>query len=1374
MPVKRKGRSYTANKNAKTGNSVNVGSPGPSSGNSRGAVINNANTVTTVNGVDTDDLTFDLENAGILTDVDDIERFRSDIFELSLGDPNSLPPAVTSAGVDPYRPDIVALLDFLPLYDSENEPTINRRLIEIRRAMADLKVENVEDALAAIEAEDIEGSFSILKESYRGEEENIKTLIEALASTLQVMQSARSSLDLRSRLTLYNNLKSIFINELGFSEESFNACSNSKLLGQIIVELKFAMTNHSYSVFAHGPYTDVERQDDLNFSKYSSPYRTRPAEIGQSVNLAQLSRGNMGDPGFFESWQSGNLSPLGNQTITFMAMALSRELGGSVGISKLARTTIETRYDISNKGLNNLMGHTNPTIFSTKSPPNSLASLLLLEAGNVSTSDPGSQMLPFETRAFRSLADMNSEPSAFLPGANYLVDNILKDPSNLFNHNAYTNFIGRFTRTVSDVETAVSAFTGINPPGTDDDRTYQPETIFNRCLREFSKLPDASRDATMEEKAFAVHAGLFSAARNYGRFPTLKYWLFRYFLLYDLHVQLGMAAAPGPGGFVDEVDADDNPNPDIEIVQQLIGDQLGRINQLAAGEEEFGAGHARTTRDGLENIIASGVMPYDSAIYMLSSMLNSMRDLIARLINDQEFDGIGSTELEDEGSNVLPVLNIPEEDTNQDLSVLGKFFDSAQLRFRAPTNIFQAMSNVYSQLVNSSQAYSNDMEENVDEPSQVLEGESRIAGRNIGRTKLNSMPSSSQLWMIFEIFFELAYTHKTYRLNEVNSSISKFVWKTEDNSASANAIIGMVQRRYVNSDQYQALSQIRYRCHKDTHSISKLVGFLGKFANSLREASDTVQEFFNLEGTSLSSTKKVLKGLAASEQGRTILSMLTPAQLMLYKQCALTMTADSYRSSSYLPASRIQASINEQKVINSVLRAPHMAGHKATNVRTMVVGLPHGMMESLFDPPPVLVEPNSTVSVHDNRKDLVKINVYKRDPQFPSIKFKPRSFLFDPTLFIDSSSFNAIDFGEIFNRGAMVPANNAMSSKLNAAFSGRIPGFYARLNNDGLGPVRLTKMYEDGSSVRKTAKQLAFDNPYREVLTNRNDVDIMLHNHLVDYAMKRYYSIMFGLNIEEFTFPVGVVDELRVDADGRTALELAGANDATAPWLTTGDLSVENILQQAAAGGSYVADLSHVAHLMSPTNSGPVAFQVDTDDVLPASITAEQLNNFRFLCSSNIFGATQMKRQIMTPKLFERVFMIPIDPDDFIIDKVAMGENMTDGEIFTLFHQLTHKGLIEDVPEDPQESRFRTRNLGENYVTTSEFFVTTEAGKNLGGRFITFSDSGAEVDLVTLRESAQDVLGGRPVMVNNNSNSDPMGLRTGNNGGVYQGPNQEW
>ncbi|HIL98466.1 MAG TPA: hypothetical protein EYG51_21540, partial [Pseudomonadales bacterium] len=549
-----------------------------------------------------------MEELGVFTNIEALEAFRGDISTLSLGDPNSIPPAITAAGLNPYRPDVIGALDFLALYDDQSEATINRRLLEIRRALTDLKVENVEDAVQAIKAEDIEGSFSILKESYEQEEENLGALIEALSEAFHMIQQAKLSLNLKNNTNLRGNIKHFFIDYLRFSEEGFNSFSNSKLLGQMVFELNRAMKTFSFPRWATPNPPD--REEDLDFAAYRTI--TDPT-VGSGVDLKLLARCDLEDRYAFDMWQER--SPVnGNYALQLLSIAIAREFGGSVGISRLRNVGWAKRAGVvpaspgdPSSGLENLLGNAGSSIFAAKSPEDSLAWYLRRPATSLHESaradNPEALVLPFEIRTFRALVDEGRDPSTFLPGGNYLIDNfILRNTDDPFLVQPYVDFVEGFNRTVQRISQGVSAFTGLSPVigkrQGEDDRTYWSNTILRRCLIEFNGLPDLLDSTTLldtAESAFSIHAAMFRSADMSSR-TELKFNLFRYFVMYDLMVQITAS--------IDKITHWSGPIPQTE---EAIGLQPGVLDLLNVNDDDM-VDITKYTREQLERVYATSTV----------------------------------------------------------------------------------------------------------------------------------------------------------------------------------------------------------------------------------------------------------------------------------------------------------------------------------------------------------------------------------------------------------------------------------------------------------------------------------------------------------------------------------------------------------------------------------------------------------------------------------------------------------------------------------------------------------------------------------------------------------------------------------------------
>jgi hypothetical protein len=104
------------------------------------------------------------------------------------------------------------------------------------------------------------------------------------------------------------------------------------------------------------------------------------------------------------------------------------------------------------------------------------------------------------------------------------------------------------------------------------------------------------------------------------------------------------------------------------------------------------------------------------------------------------------------------------------------------------------------------------------------------------------------------------------------------------------------------------------------------------------------------------------------------------------------------------------------------------------------------------------------------------------------------------------------------------------------------------------------------------------------------------------------------------------------------------------------------------------------------------------------SLTPEALNSFRMLCSSCLFSKEALLQQSLSPKLFDRVLLLPVDPDDFEIDIDATKESNSGDDFMNqkLFSELT----IDVTNETGQVVKMlKPRRHKENYSSFNEFFV---------------------------------------------------------------------
>ena len=104
-------------------------------------------------------------------------------------------------------------------------------------------------------------------------------------------------------------------------------------------------------------------------------------------------------------------------------------------------------------------------------------------------------------------------------------------------------------------------------------------------------------------------------------------------------------------------------------------------------------------------------------------------------------------------------------------------------------------------------------------------------------------------------------------------------------------------------------------------------------------------------------------------------------------------------------------------------------------------------------------------------------------------------------------------------------------------------------------------------------------------------------------------------------------------------------------------------------------------------------------------LSAENMQHFRMICSSRILGPRIMINQVLSPRTFDRVIMLPVDPDDFEIDMVETS-NILNGK--SSADRKEFMEMTEEVQADDGRMirKLKPRRRSENYSSFNDFFVT--------------------------------------------------------------------
>ena len=1206
--------------------------------------------------------------------------------------PLGLTQVLREASVSTYRPEIIGILDFMPLYTDNGHKNETHDLFDIRYLTRQLKIENVEDALSALKSENVESSYSAIEENYSNELIQVNKFMNVLSSTIEEMELAKISLDIKDNTaTLANaaqqlisaegdnssanemdmDLRSIFINRLDFSSVGYDKFANTKVLGQFLEDMYRSISRHSYGLLSEN---NPARQQDESSVKINYDWLS-PA------HTFKFRLKNLGDKKFDATDSIDYMTFVSSMptdaedALKLMIVSLSRELVISAGIGYLKEKTLGKRFKVATSrsaGLWNSLGDTGRTILSNTRPEGSIADFMIVEDSS------GNKILPFETRTFR-----DKRNKVFYPGSHAFIDVATRgnlDPaksSKPLDVSAYAAFANEFNKVTSDSAEFLTGLMNLE----DAEETLYPVSIYKDVLRDVRTATLGLAKKTNINKRQGV---IVSLLKQCVMDRDIRHNMFIY--LTELR---------------DVLDSSTRGSKDARQLTPFSRDtpvRKSRRHTRKSSRSTVGTS-APTMSTSISTTLGGRIssLPVVNPNLLVESSKNPLAD-ISKVIADMYAENIEKASYR-EARQFRKYRVDPEAvyETLLSLSSSSRRSEDIFTKILDLSKTLQASAYNLSRRDNGNENFSKD-----------------------GNTLWHKLDEDAILMMIFEIYLNVTtrYISSTainvggkdyiaFKLDANNSSISAIeeildISKVKDkmtvdrlraertgaqqshSQASRDtlaqrgelSLTGAVMQNDDEEDSnavFDNMMSTMDSFNDDISFIKNGLVILEVLGNSVNNAAVRLTDFFNIKDSN-SDIKKSLKTLVGNRLGRQILSSLSYSQVRLMRNLSSEIIADP-STDSYISALRTVTE-NEINAMQIVLKDPYLSGVSAENVRILSVGIPAGMIAALTNPPYILGDRESTESLSE--QSVIRVNVYKRDLEFGDLVFKPKSFLFDASLFIMPGAFEEVD-------------------KRRETFSTLLES-----------KVKFSQI--DTTDVRSSLfGSEILENKIYESVDNRG-VGRMLSNHVVDYVLKQYYQLMFGINMFESTF---VNDDnlldLLIDSDGMSALMLSETNEAVAPFITTGDVPLSNLVETITARSTTtisVADADKARSYLVPSINDIITSGEDLQEELESpELTTAQLDEFRMLCSSNIFSSAVMKQRIVAPKIFDRVFMLAVEPDDFDIDIDATIS--TDSGKSTYNSKLLAE-ITEQVPNSAGEmvTRLRPRKKSENYSAFNEFFVT--------------------------------------------------------------------
>ncbi len=358
---------------------------------------------------------------------------------------------------------------------------------------------------------------------------------------------------------------------------------------------------------------------------------------------------------------------------------------------------------------------------------------------------------------------------------------------------------------------------------------------------------------------------------------------------------------------------------------------------------------------------------------------------------------------------------------------------------------------------------------------------------------------------------------------------------------------------------------------------------------------------------------------------------------------------------------------------------------RGSNIRLVSVGLPHGFSSKLRNNFKISTFAEQIVS-KPKQNDVVVLDVYKVDVRYPDLVFKPISKVFELSRFAvrNEKQFSSVNVGAGLNK-----ALDAIPTK-----------DYSNIANP---------------QVTYGTNQVAADANYDFMsIDDRRD---MVRNHVLSYILELYFRLMTGIPASERELYIADPDAADTPAPFITKAILTHAADKVFQVPVKSDFKMD--LSRYIT--SFTTEKSSFAAVFaSSTGAPPVSHKFNK-----AKLTVDLIPRRRYAGIVSHAGAAsdagkkrtvysdveQTAKRLLSPKLFERIFWVAVDPDDYEID---YDETMSSPVGQSTFSKLQQAGEIEvqttTVGLQPRDVyKMRDLKASQQELVFEKYFITVRA-----------------------------------------------------------------
>lgn len=1144
--------------------------------------------------------------------------------------------ASSVSGISSFRPEILAAVDYNTFFKDgldRSELTPSGKLVELNYQVSQMKLASMQSFFDVIS--DLPGGPSLFEQNTRLFQENMVAVgrqLDFIKKNFQQINQIKRSFDPRLiPRSNYNpyllSLQEFLIRKCLFTDSNIQSFSDTKLFYQLILDFRNILQKWSLSLL---DTSDSDRGGDD-----SSPI-SLDRTYGDSLSFGFSPAFCLTKLGFvqadFDSFQS-SLPSSNDDKIKVLLTTISKELRVSRGLSNATtRNQLASFYQanlVDGTPFDNILGDISGNdIFSSPIGPNSLCSLFAL------TPQTNFIVLPFE----RKLVDDGQ--TTFVPGNVYFTDTILEQtPNNTFNLQPLSSYVETYSSVVDAAKRSINELLLLTPEGISSPLVGANITsTFLRGLKESMKIPQEEQGSYVNDQL--IITALFKLAQ---KDKTLKFMLYQFVLL------AGMASS--------------NPSNEKKIFTRL-ADEVVALQNLPS--IYVGLTETPSLKKGILDL-GDYVVRFAEAIQAKVIELLTNGNTIVPLITGNTT----SFFIADNIQNAVLQSNTPRKT----ISLQEDSVKSALIKVISPSTSYP--STLLKEIIDLSVEFDQAATINGNEKAYVLGGDAQSPSSST-LTRYNQISTSFLVLYIFEILSSFSNRCYSVDLSVKNNTQFNVVFSELELSAINSVLEDMlsderpvldvsVQARLRVQPVQQAPTVLSMGILNEassptqTTTVGSVVGLETRSDNNAGNAStlaanrtsglinasgiapsltptdiqavfprsvidvqsamlvnnlfyqkfvevkksleaikfkvsdeDTtvsnIIHIFNVVGDNIGSTKS--QAISYFSNANVIQERLQFSELPDQEQAMLSAKLYDFYTRSTKNSNNKQVTQDEFAAVVSLCSSPKInVSFASSRMKFFVVGIPKGFSSKLQER---TTRQTIGSSFQDQKQtDVVKIKFWKRSAEDDDIIFKPQTFTFDLSLFPQANNEGLLvspyeTFEAIYKRFSMIDYSRFGLSETTT-------------NNKVL---NYQKFIEDSdwSFIPGEQKEQLF------------------RNHVTSYLLEKYVQLSTGFTFNEESFPVKGYDKTMT--------------------------SNQNVVRQMIQG--YYNSLSNDK---KPTTIP----QSSIDELLQQGFMNNQaqvfLTDISLLRLSDEINMDLVVQKILNQKKFERVFIVPVCIDDFVVDQ---------------------------------------------------------------------------------------------------------------------------